>query len=577
MNTISALNEHRSNHVLKELVYKTFNEFDLEKANPKIRNLIRIVKHVSEVLVKDSDKSLALDLEETINECKSRENTPDIEDAKAALSHMFDNGKVAKMVEMYESFNHSLILNEKLPALVESIAAGTSMVDLPIAVKNTISILNDINLSIKKETYAKGHTEFHMIPGEMPKGLELIKNAIDQENMYTLYTGLRGIDEVIVRGGFAPGKCIIIGSVAGGGKSITMLDIMKGIMTCSKNKKVIELPSLRNKKPVLLLITYENTMLQTYRRLMKLFGLRADYLNALTLTELQRVMADTLKECNIGLIIKAADAKSESAEHIGHFIKELEEQGKHVLLVGHDYINLTNSIAGDQGKNNNEFMEAGLVTQELREVICKGMNKTLITAIQVRKEAEDRYNEAVRKGDKMPIRVFNGSSIFGGNITKQKADLFIFVMYTHLSGRPYAEILLDKARDGNGDKDDTSMHEKINAHLKEHFAKQNELYTAVQEEKSIKEFYGNDGRLAIAIPRYGLSLAVDKYYADRFEVNPEASKFMNMFEETDVKDPTVLEDDNTYEEDIEAAIVYDEIMRENPTLDKALHYELNAA
>jgi hypothetical protein len=121
------------------------------------------------------------------------------------------------------------------------------------------------------------------------------------------------------------------------------------------------------------------------------------------------------------------------------------------------------------------------------------------------------------------------------------------------------------------------MHEKINAHLKEHFAKQNELYTAVQEEKSIKEFYGNDGRLAIAIPRYGLSLAVDKYYADRFEVNPEASKFMNMFEETDIKDPTVLEDDKTYEEDIEAAIVYDEIMRENPTLDKALHYELNAA
>jgi len=275
---------------------------------------------------------------------------------------------------------------------------------------------------------------------------------------------------------------------------------------------------------------------------------------------LQAAMADVLQACHIGLVIKAADAKTESAEHIGQFIKELEEQGKHVLLVGHDYINLTNTIAGENNKSN-EFMEAGLVTQELREVICKGMNKTLISAVQVRKEAEDRYIEAVKKGDKMPIRVFNGSSIFGGNITKQKADLFVFVMYTNIAGKPYSEIMLDKARDGNGAKDDNSMHEKINAHLKEHYSKQNELYTSIQEDKSIKEFYGNDGRLAIAVPRFGLSLSVDEYYSDRFEINPEASKFMNMFEANDIKDSKVIEDDDSYEKDIAAAIAYEESMK----------------
>jgi hypothetical protein len=212
-------------------------------------------------------------------------------------------------------------------------------------------------------------------------------------------------------------------------------------------------------------------------------------------------------------------------------------------------------------------MEAGLVAQELREVICKGLNKPLLSAVQVRKEAEDRYIESVKKGDKMPIRVFNGSSIFGGNVTKQKADNFIFVVYSILQGQPYAEFMLDKARDGNGMRDDVSMQVKMSAHLKDYFDRQDMLYTSVTEERSIKEFYGNDGRLAVAIPRHGLMLNRDEYYADRYEVNPEASKFMNMFEEKDIKDEEVIDDDGAnYEVEVVRADEFEQQVKEHPEL-----------
>ena len=565
MSTLSALNEQRDNRALTEMVYKTYNNLDIEKVTPRMRDMVKIVKHVSNALLNE-DNVFAADLNEVIEESKFRENNHSIEEAKLALTHKIDSSRVNTVMENYETFLQSLVINEHLPNLIDLSAQGSSIVDMPRTIKAMNELIGVMNTALKKEVYAKGHSEFTLIPGENPKGLAEIRNAIVKEKEYTLYTGIAGIDEIILNGGISPGKFTIIGSYAGGGKSIGMFDFLKGTMKCEKNRRILELPGMANKRPVVMLITYENTMLQTYRRFMKLWGFNSEFLNSLSLAELTKLMTDIVNSCPIGLIIKAADAKTETAEMIGNYIREKEDQGIHVLIVGHDYINLTNAnSAGD--KNSNEFMEAGLVAQELREVICKGLNKPLLSAVQVRKEAEDRYIESVKKGDKMPIRVFNGSSIFGGNVTKQKADNFIFVVYSILQGQPYAEFMLDKARDGHGMRDDVSMQVKMSAHLKDYFDRQDMLYTSVTEERSIKEFYGNDGRLAVAIPRHGLMLNRDEYYADRYEVNPEASKFMNMFEEKDIKDEEVIDDDGAnYEVEVVRADEFEQQVKEHPEL-----------
>lgn len=236
------------------------------------------------------------------------------------------------------------------------------------------------------------------------------------------------------------------------------------------------------------------------------------------------------------MIIKARDAKTESAEDIANYIKETEERfNVKVVLLGHDYINLTVPVNFDSANSMGEFMDAGNVAQDIRELICKKLNIHVISAIQLKREWEEKYMDSVKKGDKMPIRCFTGASLYGGNIVKQKADNLYFVVYGVLNGEPYAEVILDKDRDGNSANKTVLPHAALrNSDVSSVFERQNNFVAEVEKENvMLRPFYGKDGRLAVAIPRNGLALSHDHYYADRFEISPEASKFMNMFQALD--------------------------------------------
>lgn len=545
MKILTTLHDRQDNRLLIDLVNKTFKKVDMSKVKNKSKTYVDVIKTLSEALTESEHDLSEEEYADILEECKTRENTSDINNIKNAFEYTSSDRDIDTIIKNCETFNKISIMSERSSEMAEMISASTSFVDLPKHTKKMEDMIIDMYHKLSEETVQKSYRELILLPGENPNkeisGLKDVHEDVQREAAIVFKTGIKGFDEVALRGGIFSGKLTIIGSYAGGGKSITMLELLLGIMLSQANRSLYDLPEFRNKKIMVMIITYENTLLQTYRRLMKLLGFGKEYINSLSYASLQELMSKILANAPIGLIIKARDARSESAQDIANYIKEVEEKHNvYVGVIGHDYINLT--VPVKESKSNNEFMDAGQVAEDLREHLCKAMNKAVISAIQVKREWEDKYVDAVRKGDKMPIRVFTGGSIFGGNIIKQKTDNLLFVVYSILNGKPYTEVLLDKDRDGNSSSDkEVEIVNKNLSHLFDEFQKQKDVITRMttEEDKSIKDFYGSDGRLAIAIPRSGLAFIHDEYYADRFEIEPEASKFMNMFQE-DTSETKVL-------------------------------------
>jgi hypothetical protein len=537
MKILTTLHDRQDNRLLIDLVNKTFKKVDMSKVKNKSKTYVDVIKTLSEALAESEHDLSEEEYADILEECKTRENTNDINNIKNAFEYASSDRDIDTIIKNCETFNKISIMSERSSEMAEMISASTSFVDLPKHTKKMEDMIIDMYHKLSEETVQKSYRELILLPGENPNkeisGLKDVHEDVQREAAIVFKTGIKGFDEVALRGGIFSGKLTVIGSYAGGGKSITMLELLLGIMLSQANRSLYDLPEFRNKKIMVMIITYENTLLQTYRRLMKLLGFGKEYINSLSYASLQELMSKILANAPIGLIIKARDARSESAQDIANYIKEVEEKHNvYVGVIGHDYINLT--VPVKESKSNNEFMDAGQVAEDLREHLCKAMNKAVISAIQVKREWEDKYVDAVRKGDKMPIRVFTGGSIFGGNIIKQKTDNLLFVVYSILNGKPYTEVLLDKDRDGNSSSDkEVEIVNKNLSHLFDEFQKQKDVITRMttEEDKSIKDFYGSDGRLAIAIPRSGLAFIHDEYYADRFEIEPEASKFMNMFQE----------------------------------------------
>jgi hypothetical protein len=539
MKVLTALYDRRDDKKFADIIFKTYSKLDPEKIRKKIQTHHNIIVNLSKA-IRDTEGELSdEDIDEIVDECRDRVNAATVQNIKDnAFDAMTSDGDMASIVKNCEVFNKANVINTYASDVIELLSSTSSFVDLPRHVDKFARTINELNMMMSKETIQKDYRELVLLPGHKQDknadivGLREIQQDVQNENNLILKTGIAGFDEIIFGGaGIYAGKLTIIGSYAGGGKSITMLDLGVGVMLCEENRKLYNLPQFKGKSIVIMIITYENTILQTYRRFMTLLGFGAAYVNSLTFEELKGMMIQIMEHAPIGMIIKARDAKTESAADMANYIREVEERDNcKVVLVGHDYINLTVPTKVDQNSMG-EFMDAGNVAQDIRELICKQMNIAVISAIQLKREWEDKYIEGVRKGEKMPIRCFTGASLFGGNIVKQKADNLIFVVYQVLNGQPYAEVILDKDRDGNAAAKTNSTHAGLKqmAHL---FEAQNAFMENITKENvSLREYYGNDGRLAVAIPRNGLALDHTKYYADRFEVNPEAARFMNMFQE----------------------------------------------
>lgn len=528
LNLISTVSNYRKTPQLNEAIVSAVDDLkDTDVASRDNFVLSKILKDMNRAIIAANEPDDVI-MADVIRLHKSRETEQVVDLAIKALDQPVSSVQMEDTLKQLVAHNKFRVISyEDNEVLLSLLTKNVSAKDMP----ETMSALQDRMSGMLQKLHRedKSTTKRRLSLGkDCLEGHKEVHFENKDEIKYMLKTGFAGIDEPILGGGILPASLIVIGSKGGGGKSALMMLMAMGVAFNKVNYKLQDIHENKGKRLYVLIVSYENTMIQCYRRVMSMFGYRKEYIASLTITELENLLRELFTQTDIGIDVWTDNARTQSASELAaEIVKEETFTNKKYLLVCHDYINL--SKPENSNVNSNEFLEAGHMAQDIREHICKGLKKPVISATQIKKDAEEKVAAMQEGADKLPVRGWNGSSTFGGNVIKQKVDLLIFVLYTIINGHQYIELVSDKDRNS-----DYSGHGKADAITSSdmYLSNQEEFYKNLESNQTLRdmrEFFGNDGRIGVAIPRKGLIADRTVYYADRFAISPESSAVSKMF------------------------------------------------
>lgn len=221
----------------------------------------------------------------------------------------------------------------------------------------------------------------------------------DTYNMVTnpsrrLYTGMQGFNELI-GGGFESGRVYMLLGVAGVGKSLTLLNLIKQI---KKYNTVIK-PKDPTKIPCIVLLTMENTVVETITRL---FDMSIDNSHGMGNYELNEVIYKLRTEGGLtindssplDIVIKYKPNRSISTDYLYTLYEDLLDQGKEIVCLVQDHIKRIRSIDGQQDIR----LELGDIVNEFK-VFAADKDIPVITISHLNREATRILEETARKGN----------------------------------------------------------------------------------------------------------------------------------------------------------------------------------
>lgn len=177
-----------------------------------------------------------------------------------------------------------------------------------------------------------------------------------------LVTGMQGINEML-GGGFESGRTYMLIGNTGSGKSLTLLNLAYQIKKYNKDYR----PSDPTKRPVIVYLTMENTVVETIQRLFELsvgkggfeqYTSPEDIINLLR-TEGELYLTD---DSPIDIIIKFKPNKSVDTGYLYTLTEDLEDEGYEVICLIQDHVKRIRSCY----KNNDIRLELGDVVNEFK-------------------------------------------------------------------------------------------------------------------------------------------------------------------------------------------------------------------
>lgn len=221
----------------------------------------------------------------------------------------------------------------------------------------------------------------------------------DTYNMVTnpsrrLYTGMQGFNELI-GGGFESGRVYMLLGVAGVGKSLTLLNLIKQMKKYNPMVK----PKDPTKTPCIVLLTMENTVVETITRL---FDMSIDNSHGMGNYELNEVLYKLRNEGELvinessplDIVIKYKPNRSISTDYLYTLYEDLLDQGKEMVCLVQDHIKRIRSVDGQQDIR----LELGDIVNEFK-VFAADKDIPVITISHLNREATRILEETARKGN----------------------------------------------------------------------------------------------------------------------------------------------------------------------------------
>lgn len=268
-------------------------------------------------------------------------------------------------------------------------------------VSKRVSLIQETEqvLDRMKNKFRKTHVEDNVNDVYFSLENGTFESAItDTYNMITnpsrrLYTGMQGFNELI-GGGFESGRVYMLLGVAGVGKSLTLLNLIKQI---KKYNPVVRAKD-PTKIPCIVLLTMENTVVETITRL---FDMSVENSHGMGNYDLNEVIYKLRNEGELtindssplDIVIKYKANRSISTDYLYTLYDDLLDQGKEMVCLVQDHIKRIRSIDGQQDIR----LELGDIVNEFK-VFAADKDIPVITISHLNREATRILEESARKG-----------------------------------------------------------------------------------------------------------------------------------------------------------------------------------
>ena len=238
--------------------------------------------------------------------------------------------------------------------------------------------LNDVTFSLEDGTFESAITDTY----------NLITNPSRR-----LITGMQGFNEM-VGGGFESGRVYMLLGVAGVGKSLTLLNLINQI----KRYNTHIVGKDPTKTPCIVLLTMENTVVETITRLFDMvidnsFGMANYSLNEVVYKLRNEGGLRITESSPLDIVIRYKPNRSVSTDYLYTLYDDLMDMGKEPVIFIQDHIKRIRSVDYEPDLR----IELGNIVNEFK-VFAADKDIPFLTVSHLNREATRILEEAARKG-----------------------------------------------------------------------------------------------------------------------------------------------------------------------------------
>lgn len=237
-----------------------------------------------------------------------------------------------------------------------------------------------------------------------------------------LMTGMQGLNEM-VGGGFESGRVYMFMGTSGIGKSKLLLNIMYQI----KNYNSMYRPKDPSKKPAVVMLTMENTVVETVQRLYDLsvgnnFGMENYSVDEVISQLREKGQLKVTEASPIDLIIIYKPNKSVDTSYLYTLCDNLEDQGKEVVCVIQDHVKRIRSI----DRNADIRLELGDIVNEMK-TFAAVKDIPVITCSHLNRDASRTLEELEKKKNQDTGKALGKSNIGESMLMIDNLDFGIII------------------------------------------------------------------------------------------------------------------------------------------------------
>ena len=246
------------------------------------------------------------------------------------------------------------------------------------------------------------------------------------ENMADkIITGMQEFN-TIIGGGFERERCYVFAGLAGIGKSMTILNLMKQIIDFNKNLKTLD----STKKPIMVFITQENSTFETMERFLEILGCenprntsKDEIMFLLKQANFVTEVNENENDYNFQVLIKFVPGGSENTDYLYTLYDDLYQKGYEVVVLVQDHIKKMRSSL-HAGKDLR--IELGEIVNEFK-TFATIKKCVVITVAHLNRAADTKIKDSLEKGSNDPLKDIGRDAIGESYLLIDNSDCCLFM------------------------------------------------------------------------------------------------------------------------------------------------------